>query len=71
MTQLKYKAASVHIGYLLNPETQSKLMYFDHYAFTDDCFPKSGGMIPQKVIQDDQTFKLMIVAGTVSKMQTH
>ena len=52
--QLKYKAASVHIGYLTNPEMQSKLMYFDHYAFTDDCFNKTGGMSPQQVIQDDQ-----------------
>ena len=71
MIQLKYKASSVHIGYLLNPETQSKLTCFDHYAFTDDCFCKSGGMTPQQVIQDDQTFKSMIVAGTISKMQTH
>ena len=44
--QLKYKAESVHIGYLTNAEMQSKLMYFDHYAFTDDCFNKTGGMSP-------------------------
>lgn len=71
MIQLKYKVESVHIGYLTNAEIQSKLMYFDHYTFTDDCFNKPGGMSPQQVIQDDQAFKSMIVAGTTPKMQTH
>ena len=28
-------------------------------------------MSPQQKIQDDQAFKSMIVAGTISKMQTH
>ena len=37
----------------------------------DDCFDKTGGMNPQQVIQDDQTFKSMAVAGTTLKMQTH
>lgn len=53
MIQLKYKAESVHIGYLTNAEMQPKLMYFDNYAFTDDCFNKTGDMSPQQVIQDD------------------
>ena len=71
MIQLKYKAESAHIGYLTNAEMQSTLMYFDHYAFTDDCFNKTGGMSPQQVIQDDQAFKSIIVAGTTPNMQTH
>ena len=46
-------------------------MYFDHYAFSEEFYIKTGGMSPQQVLQDDQSFKAMIVAGTNSKMQIH